>query len=225
MDHDGPPVGESLVVDAAPDACVGTDGSNKDGAGFHAFPHAIAGRAHEPAPLDSRAEQRILALRVELAALALVDELTGLHNRRGFVTLADQHLKVAARAARTVPFLCVDVRGMKTINDTYGRDEGDRALVEVAAYLRSALRASDLVARVGGDEFCIVMVDLGGGGKIDVERMAERLRPGPVRGQRPYPLALSIDVAWLEPGPTTSVEEWIGRAGGATGVVGDRPPG
>lgn len=69
-----------------------------------------------------------VVLQQELAALALVDDLTGLHNRRGFVTLADHQLKVAARAGRVVPLLFVDVDGMKTINDTYGHAEGDRAL-------------------------------------------------------------------------------------------------
>ncbi len=156
-----------------------------------------------------------VALQQELAELVLVDELTGLHNRRGFVTLADHQLKVAGRAGRPVPLLFVDMDGMKTINDTYGHNEGDRALVEVAKFLRTALRASDLVARVGGDEFCILMVDDGRDSKIDVDRAVAELRSGPPQGQRPYPLPLSVGVAWLEPGSGTSVEDLMSRADGA----------
>ncbi len=140
-----------------------------------------------------------VALEQELTALALFDDLTGLHNRRGFVTLADHHLALAMRTGRPVPLLFVDMDGMKTINDTYGHNEGDRALVDVASFLRAALRASDLVARVGGDEFCILMVDDGSGSATDVERVAEGLRAGPPRGGRAYPLTLSVGIAGLEP--------------------------
>lgn len=156
-----------------------------------------------------------VALEQELAALALFDELTGLHNRRGFLTLAEHQLEVASRADRPVPLLFVDMDGMKTINDTYGHSEGDRALVQVAKFLRTALRASDLVARVGGDEFCILMVDGGGGSPIDVDRVVTKLRSGPPRGQRPYPLPLSVGVAQLEPGSATSIEDLMRRADGA----------
>ncbi len=156
-----------------------------------------------------------VALEQKLTALALFDDLTGLHNRRGFVTLADHHLALAARTGRPVPLLFVDMDEMKTINDTFGHNEGDRALVEVAAFLRSALRASDLVARVGGDEFCILMVDDGSGSATDVERVADGLRAGPPRGGRAYPLTLSVGVAGLEPGAGISVEDLMGRADGA----------
>jgi diguanylate cyclase (GGDEF)-like protein len=154
-----------------------------------------------------------VALQQELAALALVDDLTGLYNRRGFVTLADHQLKVAARAGRAVPLLFVDMDGMKTINDTYGHPDGDRALVEVATFLRNAVRASDLVARVGGDEFCILMVDDGvEAGEADVEGVAAELRAGPPGGERPYPLPLSVGVARLEPGSGTSIEDLMSQA-------------
>lgn len=157
-----------------------------------------------------------IELEQELAALALFDELTGLHNRRGFVILADHQLKVACRAGRPVPMLFVDMDGMKTINDTYGHDEGNRALIEVATFLRTTVRASDLVARVGGDEFCILLVDdASSTGKIDVDRVLAELRAGRRRGPRPYPLPLSVGVAWLEPGSATSVEDLMNRADGA----------
>lgn len=86
-----------------------------------------------------------VALQHQLAEFALFDELTGLHNRRGFVTLADHRFKVASRAGRKVPLLFIDMDGMKRINDSYGHAEGDRALVDVAEFLRAAVRSSDLV--------------------------------------------------------------------------------
>jgi len=153
-----------------------------------------------------------VALQQELVALALVDDLTGLHNRRGFVTLADHQLKVAARAGRPVPLLFVDMDGMKSINDSYGHNEGDRALEEVAAFLRTVVRDSDIVARVGGDEFCILLVD---DGVTDLDRVAAELRPGPPRGERRYPLPLSVGIAQLEAGSETSIEDLMTRADGA----------
>lgn len=159
--------------------------------------------------------QRV-TLQRELAALALYDDLTGLHNRRGFVTLADHQLKIAGRSGRSVPMLFVDVDGMKTINDMYGHAEGDQALIEVATFLRSALRASDLVARIGGDEFCILMLDGDTShAPVDVERVVAELRAGPQRSDRRYGLGLSVGVAHLEAGSWTSVEDLMQRADGA----------
>ena len=160
-----------------------------------------------------------VTLHQELAALALYDDLTGLLNRRGFVTLADHQITAAVRAGRPVPLLFVDMDGMKTINDTYGHNEGDRALVEVAAFLRETVRTTDLVARVGGDEFCILLVDDSADGHVDVDRVVALLRPGPLAGTRRYPLPLSVGVARLEPGSSVSasvsVEELMRRADGA----------
>lgn len=156
--------------------------------------------------------ERVL-LQQELAGLALVDELTGLHNRRGFATLADHQLKVAARAGREVPLLFVDMDGMKSINDSFGHVEGDRAIAEVAEFLRSSCRASDVVARVGGDEFCILLIDDGASGAI-VDRVATELRAGPPRGDRGYPLSLSVGVARRAPG-TGTVQELMDQADSA----------
>ncbi|MDP9073201.1 MAG: diguanylate cyclase [Actinomycetota bacterium] len=153
-----------------------------------------------------------VALQQELAAYALSDELTGLHNRRGFVTLADHLFKVAGRAGRPLALLFIDMDGLKTINDSYGHNAGDQALIDVSKFLRATLRCSDLVARVGGDEFCVLMGDDGAGDKIDAERVLTRLRHGPPVGQRSYPLTLSVGVAWLEPGSTASVEELMSLA-------------
>jgi diguanylate cyclase (GGDEF)-like protein len=113
--------------------------------------------------LDTAALMRVLLLAAErnrlttsLRAAAFSDELTGLYNRRGYVTRASSLLKVAD--PKMVWQIFFDVDDLKMINDTYGHWAGDRALMEVAAVLRQAFRSTDIVARVGGDEFAVLAV-------------------------------------------------------------------
>src|SRR5690242_9598679 len=113
------------------------------------------------AQLDTPGLLRILLVAAErhrltstLRAAAFTDELTGLYNRRGYVTRAATLLKVAE--PKTIWQIFFDVDELKIINDTYGHWAGDRALMEVAAVLRQAFRSSDIVARVGGDEFAVL---------------------------------------------------------------------
>ncbi len=89
--------------------------------------------------------------------LALVDELTGLNNRRAFNALVDNQLETAERFSEKALLLFVDVDGMKFINDNYGHDEGDKVLRSVTEVLLSSVRGSDIVARYGGDEFVVFM--------------------------------------------------------------------
>lgn len=93
----------------------------------------------------------------ELRALSLRDELTGLHNRRSFMNLADLQLRVVRREGRNAALVYLDIDGMKSLNDTYGHREGDTALREVANLLCDVFRDSDVIARLGGDEFAVFM--------------------------------------------------------------------
>jgi len=93
-------------------------------------------------------------LTTSLRVAAFTDELTGLYNRRGYVTRAATLLKVAE--PKTIWQIFFDVDELKIINDTYGHWAGDRALMEVATVLRHAFRSTDIVARVGGDEFAVL---------------------------------------------------------------------
>jgi diguanylate cyclase (GGDEF)-like protein len=92
----------------------------------------------------------------ELKQLSLKDELTGLLNRRGFSLLGDQLLKTAQRAKRNVFVMFTDLDGLKLINDNYGHDEGDRALLLMTEGLEETFRDSDLISRWGGDEFVVM---------------------------------------------------------------------
>lgn len=95
-----------------------------------------------------------------LRALVLIDDLTGLYNRRGFLTLAEQHLKLARRTNQELLLVYLDLDGLKQINDTFGHQEGDRALGKTAKILRKTFhRELDLVARLGGDEFIVLTID------------------------------------------------------------------
>ena len=156
-----------------------------------------------------------VALQEELAALALVDELTGVHNRRGFLTLAEHQRKLATRAGRQLRMVFVDIDGMKTINDTYGHAEGDRALAAVAEVLRQTFRAGDVVARLGGDEFCVLVVEDGTGTHVDLDGRLTSLRSVPPAPDRPYALSLSVGLATVAPTAETSVEDLLRRADGA----------
>jgi len=82
----------------------------------------------------------------ELKALLLVDQLTGLPNRRAFITLSEQALKLATRMERDVLMIFIDVDHLKNINDTYGHLAGDRALMDTARVLRESCREADLIA-------------------------------------------------------------------------------
>lgn len=95
----------------------------------------------------------------EIAALSLAtrDTLTGLSNRRGFEMLADHALRVAQRNRVPVAVLYFDLDGFKEINDSYGHAAGDQALAEFSELLLHAFRESDVVARMGGDEFCVLL--------------------------------------------------------------------
>jgi len=147
----------------------------------------------------------------DLTHRALHDSLTGLPNRELFCDRLEQALGRARRRTAPLGVLFVDLDGFKAINDTHGHDVGDEVLVETARRLRSLVRASDTVARYGGDEFTILAEDVG-----DAEtalHLGER-----IAGElsRPYPLGLevtaSVGVAFAANPAATSSDALIRRA-------------
>jgi two-component system, cell cycle response regulator len=97
-------------------------------------------------------------LREQLQEMSVTDDLTGLSNRRGFMILAEQQRKLVRRG-HTMVMLYMDLNDFKTINDTLGHNAGDEALIETAEVLRTCVRDSDILARMGGDEFAALLVD------------------------------------------------------------------
>jgi diguanylate cyclase (GGDEF)-like protein/PAS domain S-box-containing protein len=108
----------------------------------------------------------------DLHALALVDELTGLHNRRGFTLFADQEIARARRSGRLPTLVFADLDDLKGINDVHGHGSGDAAIRIVATAFKSILRESDIVARWSGDEFVALLSD---GDPMAAELIGERL--------------------------------------------------
>jgi diguanylate cyclase (GGDEF)-like protein len=138
-------------------------------------------------------EFELARLTEELRAMSLTDELTGLNNRRGFLTLGERELRRAARNKENVLLLFIDLDGMKEINDRHGHEAGDRALCDTAELLRACFRDSDVLARLGGDEFVV----LAHTPNVDQStRLIKRLRAAVVHHnqilERPFQLSLSI---------------------------------
>ena len=108
-----------------------------------------------------------------LRSLSLIDDLTSIYNRRGFKDLGEQYLKLARRTSRGVSLVYLDIDRFKTINDTLGHHVGDRALRCVADTLRATFRRSDIIARMGGDEFAVLAMEAS---SEDVAMLVGRLR-------------------------------------------------
>ena len=132
-------------------------------------------------------------IEAHIRALAVTDELTALHNRRGFTAIAEQQLKLARRSRAPLHLGFIDMDGMKAINDQFGHAVGDDALKDTAALLRASFRDSDLLARVGGDEFLVLAI---GADDKTMEHIQERLFAAVIKhnleAQRPYALSLSL---------------------------------
>jgi diguanylate cyclase (GGDEF)-like protein len=143
--------------------------------------------------------QRVTELELaqeSLRNLSLTDDLTGLYNRRGFFTLAEQHLSTARRAKRHASLIYIDMDGLKNLNDTHGHEVGSMALRDVAEILRETFRSSDLIARIGGDEFVILETYIGPNeGGTSVQRLQDNLSRHNAEKARDYNISLSIGVA------------------------------
>jgi diguanylate cyclase (GGDEF)-like protein/PAS domain S-box-containing protein len=148
-----------------------------------------------------------------LRALALIDDLTSLYNRRGFSTLGQQQLKAANRTKRRMVLLFADLDGLKQINDAFGHPEGDRALIEVANALRETFRESDIVARIGGDEFVVLAIETNGSpAEVLATRLQEDLKARNAREDRHYKLSLSMGLARYDPEHPCSIDELLAQA-------------
>lgn len=149
----------------------------------------------------------------EMRALLLVDELTGLYNRRGFLTLSQHQLKIARRMNREMLLMFADVDGLKQINDTFGHLEGDRALIDTASILKESFRDPDIIARIGGDEFSVLVIEAS---REHIEAISTRFRDNlkahNEKIKRPYKLSVSIGVAHYDPDQPCLINELLEQA-------------
>lgn len=135
----------------------------------------------------------------DLHALALVDELTGLQNRRAFTLFAEQELARARRNGRTPVLVFADLDGLKDINDEHGHAAGDAAIRIVANALRSIFREADIVARWSGDEFVALMVE----GSDEAAHLVRSRLDAAIKAQSPaelpYVVTASVGASQLDP--------------------------
>ncbi len=155
-------------------------------------------------------ERELRSLSVEMEQLALTDELTGLRNRRGFLVLADQALRMARRArARCVLVFC-DLDGLKRVNDTRGHAAGDALIADAAKVLGQVFRESDVVARVGGDEFAVFAVhDVASTLNSRLAAAIERFNAQAVPSMR---ISMSIGIEELQGRSETPLDVLLTRA-------------
>lgn len=155
-------------------------------------------------------------LQQELRSLSLTDELTRLHNRRGFFTLAMQVWKQADRLGRTMVLFYFDVDGLKTVNDVRGHAEGDRLLASASEILRLTFRESDVISRLGGDEFVVMSME----DESDyVESIAIRLANNMAHCNRQHPdrapVSLTYGVTICDPAAGRTLESFLAEADAA----------
>jgi len=151
-----------------------------------------------------------------LRSLSLIDDLTGLYNRRGFADLGEQYLKLARRTTRGVTMVFLDLDRFKTINDSLGHHVGDRALIKVADILRATFRRSDIIARLGGDEFAVLALESSGeSAELLVERLRERFREFNQSGREPYQLSVSIGMSRHDGDMRIRLEDLLSEADNA----------
>ena len=155
-----------------------------------------------------------IKLEDRLRESSLTDELTNLLNRRGFITLSEKQLQISKRYRKYFSILFLDLNDMKTINDAFGHKMGDLALIDTALILKKTFRSSDIIARIGGDEFTVLMVESENPDiqKQAVENILRNVSMHNKKMKRSYKLSFSIGIANFDPKNPCSIDELLVQA-------------
>lgn len=150
---------------------------------------------------------------VKMREFAHYDVLTGLYNRRGFLTFAEQLLKLSNRAHRGLVLIYADMDNLKKVNDGRGHQEGDRALKSIADVLRKTFRDSDIIGRVGGDEFAILALEAKAE-SLDAlrKRLKGNLERTAYNVESVLKLTFSLGILYYNPAKPRSIEELLKSA-------------
>lgn len=159
-------------------------------------------------------QERLAALNEELRIMAVIDDLTGLHNRRGFNLLAEQHLKNVQRTQQKAVFFFADLDGLKQINDKLGHDVGDAAIREAGKVIAAAFRSSDISARLGGDEFVVLATNTASESAEAIVRRVQELvhQRNSAKPEPRFVLAISIGSTMYDPAHPETLEDVLKRA-------------
>jgi len=147
-----------------------------------------------------------------LLAISLTDELTNLYNRRRFFVLAEQYLKIAIRRKKRSLLFYIDMDDLKWINDHCGHNEGDQALIALAGILRRTFRESDVIARIGGDEFVVLLESTDENDEMLIDRLYENIRDYNAKVSRNYKLSASVGGAHFNPENPIPIDELLSKA-------------
>ncbi|HWZ43894.1 MAG TPA: GGDEF domain-containing response regulator [Candidatus Saccharimonadales bacterium] len=152
-------------------------------------------------------------VQLNIMNVALVDSLTGLNNRQGFLTLAEYHAALAYQTGKPFLVAFVDLDGLQRINETFGHQEGNRALVDASLVLKDCFRQSDILARIGGDEFAVLVADAD---EKDAEtirhRVDRKLRTCNEHPERRYQLSFSMGVVSGDTSRHSDIEKLLAHA-------------
>jgi diguanylate cyclase (GGDEF)-like protein len=161
--------------------------------------------------LDQEIQERLKA-EAEIRQLSLTDQLTGLHTRRGFLLLAEQQLKIAQHTQSPCCFLVADIDGFTQINDSLGHDVGDRAIVDAAHLLKQTFRDSDIIARLEGDQFAILIPVQTDNAEDCHARLQANIDSFNQTRDRPYQLSMRMSTQVFAALETGSVEQALMQA-------------
>lgn len=151
-----------------------------------------------------------------LNRMSMIDELTGVYNRRGFYVSANRILKAAENEGRQAAIIFGDLDNLKKVNDTFGHDDGDYAIVSCAEFLKKSLRTTDVVGRIGGDEFAAFAIC------DDADIIAQL--PTRIKGiaakhnevsDKPYNVTVSIGIYPIICSPELNIQEFMDKADNA----------
>ncbi len=155
---------------------------------------------------------------VELRNLLLIDELTGLYNRRGFMTFGDQYMKLASRTGEGLILVFVDLDNLRRIRETFGQHEGDLVVLRAGKTLRDTFRKSDVIGHVGPDYFAIITPEVGRDKYDDVRaRLEEKLLTNNAQATSRYKVTMSFGFTFYDSqdDASVSIEDLMARANDA----------
>ena len=155
---------------------------------------------------------RINSMEKEIHGLSLRDELTGLYNLRGFTLLAEQALRMAHRSGLPYSVLFIDLDNLKQINDSIGHSEGSVYLIETAEILKATFRESDVLGRIGGDEFAVASQFNDSAISHATQRLREALKHRNSQPGHKQTLSLSIGHVTSQEHQQESLQETLTKA-------------